>query len=344
MPSAGASSCWQARAASTSRTRSHSNLCLALWRSPPARSSPCSGSSMRRRCGNGRRDWASPPSWAHPGGCFHRHEGGAVVRAWLQRLRGAGVQFHMRHRFIGWTQQGACGSSRRRVSACSARACPGLGRRELARLGSDGAWVPLLEQRGVSMHLWCPPVRIRRAGWLERILRHPVRRSAVQVRRHSLPAVPPAGRVRRHGRGRRRQPHLCGLARSCATKSRHKVARRSRSIRYPPEAEQVLAEVAHPRGSRSLSSHLKSRLSLDGIKMALLHELLPKPDLHVAARWPARSRRCRSRWLPPGPSTKRSALPGVRFEALDDGLMLREVPAFCAGEMLDWEAPPGATC
>ena len=62
-------------------------------------------------------------------------------------------------------------------------------------------------------------------------------------------------------------------------------------------AEQVLAEVAHPRGSRSLSSHLKSRLSLDGIKMAL-RELLPKPDLHDAARWPARSRRCRSRWLP----------------------------------------------
>ena len=108
-------------------------------------------------------------------------------------------------------------------------------------------------------------------------------------------------------------------------------------------AEQVLAEVAHPRGSRSLSSHLKSRLSLDGIKMALLHELLPKPDLHDAARLAGAIKALPITVVAARPIDEAiSTAGGVRFEALDDGLMLREVPGvFCAGEMLDWEAPTG---
>jgi uncharacterized flavoprotein (TIGR03862 family) len=108
-------------------------------------------------------------------------------------------------------------------------------------------------------------------------------------------------------------------------------------------AEQVLAEVAHPRGSRSLSSHLKSRLHLDGIKMALLHELLPKPDLHDAARLAGAIKALPITVVAPRPIDEAiSTAGGVRFEALDEGMMLREVPGvFCAGEMLDWEAPTG---
>lgn len=108
-------------------------------------------------------------------------------------------------------------------------------------------------------------------------------------------------------------------------------------------AERVLADVAHPRGSRSLSSHLKGRLHLDGIKMAMLHELLPKeamaqPEVLAAA-------------IKALPVTLTAARPideaissagGVPFEAMDDGLMLQALPGvFCAGEMLDWEAPTG---
>src|SRR5690606_20430395 len=46
---------------------------------------------------------------------------------------------------------------------------------------------------------------------------------------------------------------------------------------------QVAAQVAHPRGARSVSAHLKSRLGLDGIKMALLNELLAREQLHEPA-------------------------------------------------------------
>jgi hypothetical protein len=105
----------------------------------------------------------------------------------------------------------------------------------------------------------------------------------------------------------------------------------------------VLAEVAHPRGTRSLSSHLHSRLGLHGLKVALLHECLPKPAINDPAAL--------ARGIKALPLTLSAARPideaissagGVRFEALTAGLMVDKLPGvFCAGEMLDWEAPTG---
>jgi predicted flavoprotein YhiN len=107
--------------------------------------------------------------------------------------------------------------------------------------------------------------------------------------------------------------------------------------------ERVLAEVSHPRGSRSLSSHLKSRLHIDGIKAAILHELLSREQMQdVAALAMA---------IKALPVTLTAARPldeaissagGVLFEGMDGHLMLESMPGvFCAGEMLDWEAPTG---
>jgi uncharacterized flavoprotein (TIGR03862 family) len=105
----------------------------------------------------------------------------------------------------------------------------------------------------------------------------------------------------------------------------------------------VRAELVHPRGSRSLSTHLKSRLGLAGVKAALLHERLDKATLADAARLAAMIKA-----LPLALTSARpideaiSSAGGVRFEALDASLMLQAAPGvFCAGEMLDWEAPTG---
>ncbi|HSV47563.1 MAG TPA: TIGR03862 family flavoprotein, partial [Ramlibacter sp.] len=108
-------------------------------------------------------------------------------------------------------------------------------------------------------------------------------------------------------------------------------------------AEQVRAEVAHPRGSRSLASHLKSRLSLDGIKLALLHELLPREALADADRLAAAIKGLPVRLAAARPLAEAiSTAGGVPFEAMDAQLMLARLPGvFCAGEMLDWEAPTG---
>ena len=107
--------------------------------------------------------------------------------------------------------------------------------------------------------------------------------------------------------------------------------------------EQVQAQVAHPRGARSLSSHLKSRLGLDGIRMAILNELLDKAGLHDPARLAAAIKALPVTVVATRPLDEAiSSAGGVAWKGLDVNLMLKARPGvFCAGEMLDWEAPTG---
>ena len=115
----------------------------------------------------------------------------------------------------------------------------------------------------------------------------------------------------------------------------------------PSDLEQVLAEVRHPRGSRSLSSHLKSRLKIDGIKAALLHELLDKESFSDPARLAVAIKSLPVTLVAVRPIDEAiSSAGGVCFGGLDAHLQLnaqsgRGIPVFCAGEMLDWEAPTG---
>jgi predicted flavoprotein YhiN len=111
-------------------------------------------------------------------------------------------------------------------------------------------------------------------------------------------------------------------------------------------AAQVLADVSHPRGSRSLSSHLKSRLGLEGIKAAILHELLDKSVMADAASLAVAIKALPVRLVRTRPLDEAiSSAGGVRFSDLSADLQLQGLapaPAvFCAGEMLDWEAPTG---
>jgi predicted flavoprotein YhiN len=107
--------------------------------------------------------------------------------------------------------------------------------------------------------------------------------------------------------------------------------------------QRVLAEVAHPRGARTLSSHLKGRLGIDGIKAAILYELLSKEQLHDPVLLAAAIKALPITLAATRPLDEAiSSAGGVRFEAMTEDLMLRALPGvFCAGEMLDWEAPTG---
>jgi hypothetical protein len=107
--------------------------------------------------------------------------------------------------------------------------------------------------------------------------------------------------------------------------------------------ERVVAEVTRPRGSRSMSSHLHGRIGIGGVKLALLHEILSKEAFadahglaHAIKALPVRLTRAR-------PIAEAiSTAGGIPFEALDAQLMIEQLPGvFCAGEMLDWEAPTG---
>jgi uncharacterized flavoprotein (TIGR03862 family) len=109
------------------------------------------------------------------------------------------------------------------------------------------------------------------------------------------------------------------------------------------DLERLAREIAYPRGSRSLSSHLQSRIGLKGLKSGLAREVLPGTDFADPARLAAGLKALPLRLAGARPIDEAiSTAGGVRFEDLDEHLMLKTLPGvYCAGEMLDWEAPTG---
>jgi uncharacterized flavoprotein (TIGR03862 family) len=269
-----------------------------------------------------------------------------LLRAWLTRLRAANVQFLMRHCFSGWTADGALrfATAEGEYAARFDAVVLALGGASWARLGSDGAWVPMLERRGVAV---APLVPSNcgfdvRGGWSDyfasRFAGQPFKTVAIRFQQFQRRGEFVATATGVEG----------SLIYAASALLRDEITARGSAtfdmdLLPARSAEQVLTEVAHPRGSRSLANHLKSRLGLEGIKLALLHELLSKADLHEPVKLAAAIKAL--------PVTLAAARPideaistagGVQFDTLDSQLMLRALPGvFCAGEMLDWEASTG---
>lgn len=275
-----------------------------------------------------------------------------LLRAWLQRLRAAGVRFHMRHRWTGWAAEG--GALRFATPEGELQVAPdalvlALGGASWPRLGSDAAWVPLLRERGLDIAPLQPAncgFDLGPAGWTpffaERFAGQPFKSVAIGFE---------DGQGRRFSRKGEFVATATGIEGSLvyavSALLRDEIAARGSATLHVDllpdrSAAQVLAAVQQ-RGARSLGSHLKSRLNLDAIKSALLHEVLPREALHDAQRVAATLKAAPLTVTAPRPVAEAiSTAGGVRFEALQDGLMARAMPGvFVAGEMLDWEAPTG---
>ncbi len=284
-----------------------------------------------------------------------------LLRAWLHRLRhpatGEGVQFHMRHRWTGWAE-GPAPEGRvalqfdtpSGVRAVHARAVVlALGGGSWARLGSNGAWVPLLAQRGVAVAPLLPSncgFDVK-GGWTalfrDKFAGQPFKSVALEFTNAQGVHFSRKGEFVATATGVEGS-----LVYAASALLRDEIVRQGQAtfhLDLLPDltAEKVLAEVRHPRGRRSLSSHLKSRLHLDGIKSAMLYECLSKDAMADPVQLAAAIKAL--------PITLQAARPldeaissagGVLFEVLTPNLMLEQVPGvFCAGEMLDWEAPTG---
>ena len=306
-----------------------------------------------------------------------------LLRAWLHRLRAAGVSFSMRHRWLGWADDGGLkfAAPSGEVTVQADAVVLALGGGSWARLGSDGAWVPLLVERGVPV----APLQPSNCGF------------DVGSEPHAV-ATAEQGETRREffreliGQGPSQQPgwtaHFASrfagqpfksVAISFTDSQGRSFSRKGEfvatatgvegSLIYAASAllrdeidlkgsatfeldllpgkspEQVLVEVRHPRGSRSLSSHLKSRLGIEGIKAAMLHELLGKEAMNDPVQLARAIKALPVRVTAARPIDEAiSSAGGVRFEAMDVQMKLTAPalgPVFCAGEMLDWEAPTG---
>jgi len=281
-----------------------------------------------------------------------------LLRAWLARLRSAGVRFHMRHRWIGWVEaevHGGQGIALRFASPSGEVIADAhdavvlaLGGASWSRLGSDGAWVPLLESRGVAVQPLVPSnCGFDVAGWTDffrtKFAGAPMKNVALAI------DMVDGERFEQQGEFVVTETGVEGsLVYAASGPVRERIARDGEAIVHldllpQRSADFVAAEVARPRGSRSLSTHLKSRLGLDGVKAALLHELLSREDVHDAAKLSVAIKALPLRLVRPRPIDEAiSSAGGVGADALTTGLMLRALPhVYCAGEMLDWEAPTG---
>jgi uncharacterized flavoprotein (TIGR03862 family) len=267
-----------------------------------------------------------------------------LLRAWLHRLRSRGLVLHMRHRWTGWSADGslclATPQGERRVDA--AATVLALGGGSWPRLGSDGRWVPLLRAQGVDVAPLAPSNCGFEVAWTahlrSRFAGAPLKGVAINVGGWRQ-----AGEFVISGYGVEGS-----LVYAASARLREAIAAHGRAVfeldLLPQRSlDWVARELAHPRGPRSLATHLKTRLKIDGIKAALLWELVPKTDQADPARLAAAIKA-----LPVAVAGARpldeaiSSAGGVRFEALDARLMLQARPGvFVAGEMLDWEAPTG---
>ncbi|MGQ0596989.1 NAD(P)/FAD-dependent oxidoreductase [Aquabacterium sp.] len=280
-----------------------------------------------------------------------------LLRAWLHRLRQAGVRFHMRHRWLGWTDAGELrlstpkGEVRHHANATVLA----LGGASWARLGSDGAWVPWLLDAGASVAPLRPancgfdvlPTGLDRAGWSD----HLRQRFAGQPIKPVALALPgeDGQLIRQQGEFVLTDTGLEGsLIYAFSARIRDEIDRSGQATVYldllPSHTlAQVQAETARPRGPRSLSTHLKSRLGIQGIKMALLHECLTPAELNDAQALAGKLKALPITLARPRPVDEAiSTAGGVTFESLDAKGMLKARPGlFCCGEMLDWEAPTG---
>ncbi|MBP0594666.1 TIGR03862 family flavoprotein [Paraburkholderia sp. LEh10] len=277
-----------------------------------------------------------------------------MLRAWLHRLRESGVRFHMRHKWIGWAASASADAHGLRFATPQGESevqadavVLAMGGGSWARLGSDAAWVPLVAQRDVPVSPLLPANCGFDADWRdyfsERYAGQPVKPVSISVESVD-------GTVQeRQGEFVVTSTGIEGsLVYALSSTIRDRLMADGEvtlRLDLAPglSAQRVADEVTRPRGSRSMSSHLHGRIGITGVKLGLLHECLSKEAFADAATLAQAIKSLPLRLTRVRPIDEAiSSAGGVPFEALDGTLMIRQLPGvFCAGEMLDWEAPTG---
>jgi uncharacterized flavoprotein (TIGR03862 family) len=277
-----------------------------------------------------------------------------LLRAWLHRLRAQGVRIHARHRWTGWDESGQlrfstpAGETRVKTDAVILA----LGGGSWSRLGSDGAWAPLLAEKGVDVAPLRPANCGFQADWSahfqERHAGEPLKSVAARVLDTASPDSGGNASWRRGEIMLTRDGLEGGLVYALSSGLRQALDHTGEAvlaIDLLPDRDAAWAaeQVMYPRGAKSLSSHLRSRLNLHGAKAGLLRECLGRDDYADPARLAAAIKRLPVRLTGMRPMDEAiSTAGGVRRQAMDERLMLLALPGvFCAGEMLDWDAPTG---
>ncbi|MFT5721020.1 MAG: putative flavoprotein (TIGR03862 family) [Motiliproteus sp.] len=270
-----------------------------------------------------------------------------LLRAWRKRLELQGVSIRTRHRWQGWNAAGQLSFSteqgERHLGFSSVVLALGGG--SWPRMGSDGHWVELLRQRGIEV----ADLESSNCGFDCNWSQHFSSRFAWQPLKSVAVCYPESGRAPQRAdlmitsggiEGGAVYALSAALRSGLATQDRVNL-----HIDLTPDRDQqqLYLALSKPRGKLTLSSHLRKRVAIQGLKAGLLYELLSKEQLADPRLLAAAIKNLPLPLLRPRPLSEAiSSSGGVRFSALDDALMVRSSPGlFIAGEMLDWEAPTG---
>ncbi len=271
-----------------------------------------------------------------------------LLRAWLHRLRNNGVQFKMRHRWLGWADGGlrfATPDGELRINAGATALALGGG--SWPQLGSTGAWTEILAERGIAL----APLRPANCGFetrwsdvfRQRCAGQPIKSVVATFRNNQGQTFSQQGELTVADYGLEG-----GLIYALSAPLRDEIETTGTATLWldllPDRSLENIAErLAKPRGKDSLSNHLRKRLGIDGVKTLLLREALPASELNDPTKLVAALKALPIVLQRPRPIAEAiSSAGGVEFAELDQYLMLSKLPGvFCAGEMLDWEAPTG---
>lgn len=266
-----------------------------------------------------------------------------LLRAWLQRLSAGGVTFHPRHRLVdlqGKTLTFSVPGGQAQAEADAVILALGGG--SWRKLGSDAAWFALLQAKEIPL----APLKPANCGfnvhWSEHF-RTRYDGAPLKAVRLGLGQVWKQGEfiVTAYGVEGSLIYALSAPIRDALESSAPQTVLLDLA---PGWTEEKLANrLSQPRGSRSLASHIEKAVGLKGVKTGLLWEFLSREEMENPLML---AKAIKSLPLPlqsPRPLNEAiSTAGGIRFEGLDERLMLKKIPGvFCAGEMLDWEAPTG---
>ncbi|KGU83960.1 TIGR03862 family flavoprotein [Pseudomonas mediterranea] len=269
-----------------------------------------------------------------------------LLRAWLKRLRDAGVMIHTRHRWLGWNPDNSLriASPEGEKTLQPDATLLALGGGSWSRLGSDGAWMLALEQRGVVL----APLQPSNCGFdvqawsdlmVSKFAGAPLKNIAIGLNDD----VPRLGECVITATGIEGSLIYALSAPIREAINHHGSATIHLDLLPGRPVDKIFRALNKPRGSRSMAKHLHSQLGIDGVKAGLLRELTPADGFADPARLAQAIKALPITLVRTRPLDEAiSSAGGVTFDAMDENLMLKQIPGvFCAGEMLDWEAPTG---
>lgn len=271
-----------------------------------------------------------------------------LLRAWLRRLGDSGVRFDFRHRWTGWDADGALRfHTPDGESLVSAKAIVlALGGASWAKLGSDGAWVDLLEAKGIAI----APLRPANMGfgvvWSEifkdRFEGQPLKGIALSF---GAKMVRGEAMITRSGIEGGGIYALSSVLREAVIADGQAVLHIA--LRPDMSAGELRSKLAAPRGKQSFTNFLRKALHLSPVAIGLLQEAAIAQGRQLTSQ----SDDELTALIDAVPVTLTGVAPidraistagGITFEEIDDAFMLTRMPGtFVAGEMLDWEAPTG---